>query len=82
MTSATTALRSTVFGFDAGAGLSEQQASRAAIVHVTKSQLEFIVDGEKLDAGPKFWLHIEPGTPHSLSAREPTVMLLTLVDAA
>jgi hypothetical protein len=28
MTSATTALRSTVFGFDAGAGLSEQQASR------------------------------------------------------
>jgi quercetin dioxygenase-like cupin family protein len=70
----------TVFGFDAGAGLSEHQASRAAIVQVTKGRLEFIADGEQLDAGPGFWLHMEPGTPHSLTAREPTVMLLTLVD--
>jgi quercetin dioxygenase-like cupin family protein len=72
----------TVFGFDTGAGLSEHQASRAAIVQVTKGRLEFIADGEEHDAGPGFWLHMEPGTPHSLSAREPTVMLLTLVDAA
>ena len=70
----------TVFGFDAGAGLSEYQASRAAIVQVTKGRLEFIADGE-LDAGPGFWLRMEPGTPHSLTALEPTVMLLTLVDA-
>ena len=71
----------TVFGFDAGAGLSEHQASRAAIVQVAKGRLEFIADGEQLDAGPGFWLHMEPGTPHSLTAREPTVMLLTLVEA-
>jgi quercetin dioxygenase-like cupin family protein len=71
----------TVFGFDAGAGLSEHQASRAAIVQITTGRLEFIADGERLDAGPGFWLHMEPGTPHSLTAREPTVMLLTLVDA-
>jgi quercetin dioxygenase-like cupin family protein len=71
----------TVFGFDAGAGLSEHQASRAAIVQVIKGRLEFTADGEQLDAGPGFWLHMEPGTPHSLAAREPTVMLLTLVDA-
>ena len=71
----------TVFGFDAGAGLSEHQASRAAIVQITTGRLEFIADGERLAAGPGFWLHMEPGTPHSLTAREPTVMLLTLVDA-
>jgi quercetin dioxygenase-like cupin family protein len=71
----------TVFGFDAGEGLSEHQASRAAIVQVSKGRLEFIVDGEHLDAEPGFWLHMDPGTPHSLTAREPTVMLLTLVDA-
>jgi quercetin dioxygenase-like cupin family protein len=71
----------TVFGFDAGAGLSEHQASRAAIVQVIKGRLEFTADGEQLDAAPGFWLHMEPGTPHSLAAREPTVMLLTLVDA-
>ena len=71
----------TVFGFDAGEGLSEHQASRSAIVQVVKGRLEFIADGEQLDAGPGFWLHMEPGTPHSLTAREPTIMLLTLVDA-
>ena len=71
----------TVFGFDVGEGLSEHQASRAAIVQVLKGRLEFIAEGEQLDAGPGFWLHMDPGTPHSLSAREPTIMLLTLIDA-
>lgn len=70
----------TVFGFDAGEGLSEHRASRVAIVQVMKGQLEFVVDGEHFVAEPGFWLHMDPGTPHSLSAREPTVMLLTLVE--
>ena len=71
----------TVFGFATGEGLTEHQASRTAIVQVVKGRLEFIADGEQLDAEPGFWLHMEPGTPHSLTAREPTIMLLTLVDA-
>ncbi|HAW09748.1 MAG TPA: hypothetical protein DCX12_01500 [Chloroflexi bacterium] len=71
----------TVFGFAAGEGLSEHQASRAAIVQVLKGRLELIADGERLDAEPGFWLHMEPGTPHGLTAREPTIMLLTLVGA-
>ena len=69
----------TVFGFDAGEGLSEHQASRVAIVQVLKGQLEFVAGGEHFAAEPGFWLHMDPGTPHSLSAREPTIMLLTLV---
>src|ERR1035441_3514812 len=70
----------TVFGFAAGEGLTEHQASRTAIVQVMKGRLEFIANGEELNAEPGFWLHMEPGTPHSLTAREPTIMLLTLVD--
>ena len=69
----------TVFGIDAGEGLTEHMAARAAIVHVLSGRLSLTVDGEVMDAGPGFWLHMEPGTPHSLSAVEPTVMLLTLV---
>lgn len=72
-------LNVTVFGFDAGEGLTEHQASRAAIVQVMAGRLRFVADGEELDAGPGFWLHMTPGTPHSLVATEPTVMLLTLV---
>ena len=68
----------TVFGFDAGEGLSEHQASRAAIIQVMKGKLEFVADGEHFSAEPGFWLHMDPGTSHSLTAQEPTVMLLTL----
>jgi quercetin dioxygenase-like cupin family protein len=67
-----------VFGFDGGEGLTEHQASRAAIVQVLAGRLRFSADGEELDAGPGFWLHMAPGTPHALVATEPTVMLLTL----
>lgn len=69
----------TVFAIDAGQGLTEHTASRAAVVQVISGRLTFTVDGQALDAGPGFWLHMSPGTPHALSAIEPTVMLLTLV---
>jgi quercetin dioxygenase-like cupin family protein len=69
----------TVFGFDAGEGLTEHTASRAAIVHVLSGRLLLTADGEEMDAGPGFWLHMTPGTPHAITAVEPTSMLLTLV---
>ncbi|MGC9960850.1 MAG: cupin domain-containing protein [Acidimicrobiales bacterium] len=75
------ALNVTVFGFDAGEGLSEHQAARAAVVQVVSGRLRFTVDGEDLELLPGSWLHMSPGTPHALEALEPTVMLLTLVSA-
>jgi len=69
----------TVFGFDTGEGLTEHQAARAAVVQVLSGQLHFTVDGEELELGPGSWLHMTPGTPHSLVAVGPTLMLLTLV---
>lgn len=68
----------TVFGFDTGEELTEHKAARPAIVQVLKGRLRFVADDEELDAGPGFWLHMAAGTPHSLVATEPTVMLLTL----
>ncbi len=72
-------LNVTVFGFAAGEELTEHQAARAAIVQVLQGRLRFTVDGQELDAGPGFWLHMAPRTPHALVATEPTIMLLTLV---
>jgi quercetin dioxygenase-like cupin family protein len=71
----------TLFGFDAGEGLTEHRASRAAIVQVLSGRLRLTADGEDLDAGPGFWLHMTAGTPHAIVAVEPTVMLLTLLRA-
>jgi quercetin dioxygenase-like cupin family protein len=69
----------TVFGFDAGEEVTEHQAARAAVVQVLSGRLRLSVDGEELELPPGSWLHMTPGTPHSLVATEPTVMLLTLV---
>lgn len=72
----------TVFGFGAGQELTEHRAARAAVVQVITGRLRFTADGEELDAGPGFWLHMSPDTPHSLVASEPTIMLLTLLRPA
>lgn len=69
----------TVFGLDAGQELTEHQAARAAVVQVVSGRLLFTADGEEFDAGPGFWLHMAPNTPHALEATEPTIMLLTLL---
>ena len=69
----------TVFGLDAGEELTEHRAARPAVVQVLAGRLHFTVNGEELDAEPGFWLHMPSGTPHSLVAVEPTVMLLTLL---
>ncbi len=72
-------LNVTVFGFDAGQELTEHQAARPAVVQVMAGRLRFTAEGEEMDAGPGFWLHIAPDTRHSLVATEPTIMLLTLL---
>jgi quercetin dioxygenase-like cupin family protein len=69
----------TVFGFGAGEGLTEHRASRPAIVHVLSGRLRVFADGQDYDARPGFWLHMTAGTPHAMTAEEPTLMLLTLV---
>ena len=74
-------LNVTVFGFDAGQELTEHRASRAAVVQVVTGLLHFTVDGQELNAGPGFWLYMAPDAPHALVAVEPTIMLLTLLQA-
>ena len=71
-------LNVTVFGFDAGEGLTEHTASRTAVVEVLSGRLDLTVDGETYDAGAGFWLRMATGAPHALVAREPTLMLLML----
>lgn len=72
-------LNVTVFGFDTGEGLTEHQAAQAAVVQVIRGRLRFTADGEEIDAGPGFWVYMTAGTPHSIAAVEPTVLLLTLI---
>ncbi|MFA5889767.1 MAG: cupin domain-containing protein [Actinomycetota bacterium] len=69
----------TVFGFDAGEGLTEHTAARPAIVQVLAGRLRFTVEGEEVEMVPGTWVHMEPGAAHSLKAVEPSTMLLTML---
>jgi quercetin dioxygenase-like cupin family protein len=71
----------TVFGFDAGEGLTEHTAARPAIVQVLSGRMRFAVEDEETVLAPGGWLHMSAGSPHSLVAEEPTIMLLTLLHA-
>jgi quercetin dioxygenase-like cupin family protein len=50
-----------------------------ALIEVLSGRLELTVDGDRYDAAQGFWLRMADGSPHGLVAKEPTVMLLTLV---
>jgi len=69
----------TVFGFDAGEGLTEHAAARPAVVQVLSGGLLVTVDGENVPVVPGTWLHMRTGAPHALIAEEPTIMLLTML---
>jgi quercetin dioxygenase-like cupin family protein len=72
----------TVFGFDAGEGLTEHTAARAAIVQVLSGKMRITVDGDEADAGLGTWIRMDAGAPHSMEAVGPTVMLLTMLPPA
>jgi len=69
----------TVFGFDTGEGLTEHTAARPAIVQVLSGRLRFTVENDEVEMVPGTWIHMSAGAAHSLTAVEPTVMLLTLL---
>jgi quercetin dioxygenase-like cupin family protein len=72
-------IRLVVFAFDTGQELTEHRSSSAAIVQVTKGSIDFSVEDTMHRLTPVSWLYMEPDQPHSLVAREPSVLLLTLL---
>ncbi len=67
------------FGFDRGQELTEHTANRPAILQVVSGRLHVTVEDETHDMSPTSWLLIPADAPHSVTALEPTVMLLTLI---
>ncbi len=67
-----------LFAFDAGQGLTEHTSSMAAVIEVVRGEASITLGGDVVEAKPGDWIYMEPGLPHSLSAKSPFVMLLTL----
>jgi quercetin dioxygenase-like cupin family protein len=69
----------TLFGFDEGQELSEHTAAMPAIIQIIKGEAQLVIGGEEHEAGSGSWTYMPARTPHSLAARTPVIMLLTLI---
>jgi quercetin dioxygenase-like cupin family protein len=72
-------IRVVVFAFDEGQELTEHTASLPAIVQVLSGSLRLVMGSETVEISPGDWAHMAAGSPHSVLALEPSVMLLTLL---
>lgn len=71
-------VRAILFGFDTGQELSEHTSSREAIVQILSGEATVTVGGDvhQLKAGS--WLHMQPRLKHSVCAKTPLLMLLSM----
>ncbi len=68
-----------MFAFDTGQELTEHTAAVPAILQVVRGRLHVRLGDEAADVGPGSWVHMPAHLSHSVTAEEPTVMLLTLL---
>ncbi len=69
-----------LFGFDTGQELSEHTAAVPAIIHILQGEATLTLGGESREVGPGAWAHMPPRLPHSVLAKTPLLMLLTLIE--
>lgn len=68
-----------VFGFDQGQELSEHTASMPAIIHILSGEADLTLGGEAQKGGAGTWAYMPAQLPHSIVAKTPVVMLLTML---
>jgi quercetin dioxygenase-like cupin family protein len=69
----------TLFAFDAGQELSEHTAPFDAVVAVLDGEVELVIGGETVPARAGETVLMPANVPHSVRARTPFKMLLTMV---
>ncbi|MGF1668663.1 MAG: cupin domain-containing protein [Acidimicrobiia bacterium] len=75
-------VRLVAFAFDAGEELTEHTASVPVIVQMISGAVSIELSGERHLLGPRSWLYLDAGEPHSVYAEEPARMLLTMIRAS
>ncbi len=71
-----------LFGFAAGQELSEHTASTPAIMHFLEGEALVGLGDQRCELKGGDWVHMAPGLPHSILAKTPLTMLLTLLKSA
>ncbi|HLF03032.1 MAG TPA: cupin domain-containing protein [Anaerolineales bacterium] len=72
-------MKAVLFSFAPGQELSEHTASMPAVIHILRGEARLTLDGDTLEVGEGAWVHMPAQLPHSLYAKAPVVMLLSLL---
>jgi quercetin dioxygenase-like cupin family protein len=72
--------RLVLFSFDAGQELSEHTAAVPVLLQALDGLFEITADGQTVDLGPGDVIHLGARLPHSVVARAPSRLLLTMLD--
>ncbi len=67
-----------LFAFAAGHGLTEHQAPLPATIQLIQGEAILTVGEDSVGGKAGTWIQMAAGTPHSIKAETPVVMLLTL----
>ncbi|MDX1687224.1 MAG: cupin domain-containing protein [Candidatus Promineifilaceae bacterium] len=69
----------TLFAFAAGQELTEHTSAQPAILHIIRGEADLTLGTDDRTAEPGSWVYMAPHLAHSIVARTPLVMLLTLI---
>ena len=72
-------VKGVLFGFDAGQELSEHTSTQAAIIQIIQGKATVTLGGERHELAAGAWVHMPPNLRHSVCARTPLIMLLTML---
>jgi quercetin dioxygenase-like cupin family protein len=73
--------RLVLFSFDLGQELSEHTAALPVLLQTLDGLLEVTADGQTVLLRPGDVIHLATRVPHSVVAKEPSRLLLTMIDA-
>ncbi len=71
--------RVVLFSFAAGQQLSDHTAAVPVTLEIVDGEADITLDAESVEGRPGTWIHLPADTPHSVVARTPVTMLLTLL---
>jgi quercetin dioxygenase-like cupin family protein len=74
-------MKATLFGFDSGQELSEHTSSQSAIIQIVQGEATVTLGDDRYELTAGSWLHMPPRQKHSVLARTPLIMLLTMFEA-
>ena len=68
-----------LFSFAAGDGLAQHRAPMPGIIQILRGEAVLTLGADTLEAAAGFWVSMPPDLVHSIKAKTPVTMLLTLV---